>query len=163
MSRAGIHENGSLSDKIADKVVATLGSWHFIIIQTVIVAIWITLNVLKIVPPWDIYPFILLNLLFSTQAAYASPLILMAANRQSQKDRKRDNIEAIEIVELLDLQKNQLEILTRLDELQKAQMEYFQEQNAVRGEGGLELRTTLLGLLKEIASLLREIYHALVK
>ena len=64
-----------------------MGSWTFIIIQTVIVAAWITLNVIAWLRAWDPYPFILLNLLFSTQAAYAAPLILMSQNRQNERDR----------------------------------------------------------------------------
>ncbi len=64
-----------------------MGSWTFIIIQTLIVVIWMTLNVIALVQHWDVYPFILLNLLFSTQAAYAAPIIMMSQNRQSQRDR----------------------------------------------------------------------------
>ncbi|MBK9793091.1 MAG: DUF1003 domain-containing protein [Sphingobacteriales bacterium] len=64
-----------------------MGSWRFIIIQTIIVAVWMSLNVVGFVHHWDAYPFILLNLLFSTQAAYAAPIIMMAQNRQSDRDR----------------------------------------------------------------------------
>jgi len=73
--------------RIADAVVGLMGSWRFIIIQSAVVACWIVLNAAAIAFRWDPYPFILLNLLFSTQAAYASPLILMAANRSSDRDR----------------------------------------------------------------------------
>ena len=74
-------------ERIADAVARGMGSWTFIIIQTVIVAAWITLNVIAWLRAWDPYPFILLNLLFSTQAAYAAPLILMSQNRQNERDR----------------------------------------------------------------------------
>jgi uncharacterized membrane protein len=84
-----------------------MGSWRFIIWQTIIVAIWMILNVLAYVHHWDEYPFILLNLVFSTQAAYAAPIIMMAQNRQNERDRAqadsdfRTNKEAkIEIEEL---------------------------------------------------------------
>ena len=71
---------------IADKVVAGMGSWRFIIAQTIVVGLWMVTNALD-GHPWDPYPFILLNLLFSTQAAYASPLILMSANRAAERDK----------------------------------------------------------------------------
>jgi uncharacterized membrane protein len=72
--------------RIADAVTGFMGSWNFIAIQTVIVVIWIAGNV-ALFFHFDIYPFILLNLAFSTQAAYAAPLILLAATRQSDRDR----------------------------------------------------------------------------
>jgi uncharacterized membrane protein len=77
----------SFGDKLADAVAAGMGSWRFIIIQTLIVIIWMTLNVIGIMYHWDPFPFILLNLLFSTQAAYAAPIIMMSQNRQSDRDR----------------------------------------------------------------------------
>src|SRR2546430_3062441 len=125
--RSVVHENGSVSDKIADKVVSALGSWRFIIIQSFIVFLWVVFNLLAISWRWDSYPFILLNLLFSTQAAYASPLILMAANRQAQKDRKRDEIEAIEVEDVLQIQRTQLGILQELHGLQNIQMDVLRE------------------------------------
>jgi uncharacterized membrane protein len=73
--------------RIADHVTGFMGSWNFIIIQTVIVLIWIAGNVFLLTRPFDPYPFILLNLAFSTQAAYAAPLILLAGNRASIRDR----------------------------------------------------------------------------
>ncbi len=72
---------------LADAVASGMGSWKFIIIQTIIVAVWMTLNVIGIMQHWDPFPFILLNLLFSTQAAYAAPIIMMSQNRQSDRDR----------------------------------------------------------------------------
>ena len=77
----------TVGQRVADAVANTMGSWRFIIIQTVIVAVWILLNVWLLTHPFDPYPLILLNLVFSTQAAYASPLILMSQNRQAEKDR----------------------------------------------------------------------------
>lgn len=73
--------------RIADRVTGFMGSWTFIVIQTVIVIIWIAGNVFLLTRPFDPYPFILLNLAFSTQAAYAAPLILLAGNRASLRDR----------------------------------------------------------------------------
>ena len=74
--------------RIADSVAATMGSWRFIIIQTTILVIWITLNITAYVQRWDPYPFILLNLALSFQAAYAAPFIMMSQNRQQEIDRK---------------------------------------------------------------------------
>ncbi|MEA3037921.1 MAG: hypothetical protein QOE79_434 [Sphingomonadales bacterium] len=72
---------------IADAVAATMGSWPFIIIQTTILAAWITLNIVAWIRHWDPYPFILLNLALSFQAAYAAPFIMMSQNRQADVDR----------------------------------------------------------------------------
>ena len=73
--------------KIADKITKVMGSWSFIIAQTMIIIVWIIFNLTAYIYHWDPYPFILLNLLFSTQAAYAAPIIMMAQNRQNQRDR----------------------------------------------------------------------------
>ncbi len=73
--------------KIADKVAAIMGSWPFIIIQSTILLGWIILNVAAWVNHWDPYPFILLNLALSFQAAYAAPFIMMSQNRQQDIDR----------------------------------------------------------------------------
>jgi uncharacterized membrane protein len=73
--------------RIADRVTGFMGSWNFIVIQTVIVMVWIAGNAYLLTRPFDPYPFILLNLAFSTQAAYAAPLILLAGNRASLRDR----------------------------------------------------------------------------
>ncbi len=78
----------TVGQKIADKVAATMGSWPFIIIQTGILFVWIVLNVTAFVEKWDPYPFILLNLALSFQAAYAAPFIMMSQNRQQDIDRK---------------------------------------------------------------------------
>lgn len=82
------HDRRDLGARVADSVTAAFGSWTFIIIQTVIVAAWIAVNLLAVALRWDPYPFILLNLAFSTQAAYAAPLILLSQNRQSDVDRQ---------------------------------------------------------------------------
>ena len=74
---------GRLADSLADKI----GSWGFIIFQTVIVCAWMILNFVGWFNHWDPYPFILLNLVFGAQAAYAAPIIMQAQNRQSERDR----------------------------------------------------------------------------
>lgn len=73
--------------RIADAVTGFMGSWNFITIQTVIVVAWMAGNLFLLSRPFDPAPFILLNLAFSTQAAYAAPLILLAGNRQALRDR----------------------------------------------------------------------------
>jgi len=73
--------------RLANAVTGAMGSWKFIVIQTVLVAIWVVVNVIGLIARWDPYPFILLNLMFSVQAAYASPLILMAGNVAAARDR----------------------------------------------------------------------------
>lgn len=77
----------TVGQRVADKVAATMGSWPFIIVQSLILLVWIFLNVTAYVYKWDPYPFILLNLALSFQAAYAAPFIMMSQNRQSEIDR----------------------------------------------------------------------------
>lgn len=71
----------------SEAVARFLGTGRFLAIQTVVVVIWIAINATAVALRWDPYPFILLNLVFSTQAAYAAPLILLAQNRQDARDR----------------------------------------------------------------------------
>ena len=83
---------GSLYDadavgRFSEGLARFLGTGRFIVGQTVLVVVWIILNTLGLIKHWDPYPFILLNLAFSTQAAYAAPLILLAQNRQDDRDR----------------------------------------------------------------------------
>jgi uncharacterized membrane protein len=73
--------------QFAEGIARFLGTGRFLAVQTIIVAVWIALNVFAVELRWDPYPFILLNLAFSTQAAYAAPLILLAQNRQTDRDR----------------------------------------------------------------------------
>ena len=78
----------TLGQRVADGVAATMGSWRFIIIQSVLLALWIALNITAYIQRWDPYPFILLNLALSFQAAYAAPVIMMSQNRQQDIDRQ---------------------------------------------------------------------------
>jgi len=78
----------TVGQKVADKVAATMGSWKFIITQSCILAAWIVLNSIQLFfKPFDAYPFILLNLTLSFEAAFAAPFIMISQNRQAQKDR----------------------------------------------------------------------------
>ena len=108
-------ESLTFGDRIADAVANGMGSWKFIIWQSIFVVLWMILNVIAFISHWDVYPFILLNLIFSTQAAYAAPIIMMAQNRQSQRDRiqaendYQTNIDAKKEIEELQIHLNMLE------------------------------------------------------
>ena len=78
----------SFGERLADRVAAVMGSWRFIIAQSCFLAVWVILNVVAVVRHWDPYPFILLNLMLSFQAAYAAPIIMMSQNRQAAIDRQ---------------------------------------------------------------------------
>ncbi len=115
-------ESFGFGQRLADKVASGMGSWKFIIIQTFLVLVWMGLNFVGFVYHWDAYPFILLNLLFSTQAAYAAPIIMMAQNRQNERDRLqamqdyKTNVEAKEEIEFLTTRLNAIEI-EKLDKI----------------------------------------------
>ena len=79
--------NNDAVGRFAEGIARFLGTGRFLAVQTLIVIAWITINVVAVRLRWDPYPFILLNLAFSTQAAYAAPLILLAQNRQADRDR----------------------------------------------------------------------------
>ncbi|MGJ4855323.1 DUF1003 domain-containing protein [Labrys sp. KB_33_2] len=85
--RGGDQAAMSFGARVADAVAATMGSWPFIIVQSAVLAAWVVLNVIAFVQHWDPYPFILLNLALSFQAAYAAPFIMMSQNRQATIDR----------------------------------------------------------------------------
>jgi uncharacterized membrane protein len=112
----------TFGQRLSDGVANGMGSWRFIIWQTLIVILWMTLNVIAFKYKWDLYPFILLNLLFSTQAAYAAPIIMMAQNRQNERDRAhadadfRTNVEAKKEIEELLQKLNSIEV-DKLDKI----------------------------------------------
>jgi uncharacterized membrane protein len=97
----------TVGQKIADSVASGMGSWRFIIIQTLVVVVWMILNMVAFMHHWDPFPFILLNLVFSTQAACAAPIIMMSQNRSAERDRAQaqndyeTNIAAKEEIEQL--------------------------------------------------------------
>ena len=115
-------EKMKFGDKLADSVANGMGSWSFIIWQSIIVLIWMFLNIVGFVKHWDVYPFILLNLIFSTQAAYAAPIIMMSQNRQNQRDREQAqhdyqiNIDAKKEIEALQIQLSKIE-MDKLDKI----------------------------------------------
>lgn len=84
-----INDERTLGERVADRVASTVGSWPFIIIQSIVLMFWIVLNIINAVKGhWDPYPFILLNLMLSFQAAYTGPVVMMSQNRQSAIDRQ---------------------------------------------------------------------------
>ncbi|MEI6680266.1 MAG: DUF1003 domain-containing protein [Mariniphaga sp.] len=123
------HETLGYGSRLADSVAKGMGSWNFIIIQTVLVILWMGLNLVGYFYHWDVYPFILLNLVFSTQAAYAAPIIMMSQNRQNDRDRVQaqadyqTNIDAKLEIEALAIKLKSLEadkldkIIQLLDEM----------------------------------------------
>ena len=112
--------NMSFGQRLADKVANGMGSWRFIISQTILVTLWMGLNVAGFCYHWDIYPFILLNLLFSTQAAYAAPIIMMAQNRQNERDRAQAKADYQTNIDA----KNEIEqVLTRLNQIENDKLD----------------------------------------
>lgn len=79
----------SIGARVADAVATIVGSWRFIIVQSLLLAVWLAANATFGNQAWDPYPFILLNLVLSFQAAYTAPIIMMSQNRQSEIDRLR--------------------------------------------------------------------------
>jgi len=123
--------------RIADTVAATMGSWTFIIIQSIVLAIWIMLNLVAWFEHWDPYPFILLNLALSFQAAYAAPFIMISQNRQAERDRHqaeedyRTNVEAEQRIEDLQRTLAALEI-NKLDKILDLLEKHFAADRAIQ-------------------------------
>jgi uncharacterized membrane protein len=121
----------TFGERASDAFAETMGSWIFIIVQSLILVLWVIINVTAYIRHWDPYPFILLNLALSLEAAYAAPIIMMSQNRQADKDRLaaeedyRINTKAEE--ELKSVMKHleeqdemMIDILSRLEEQHKA-------------------------------------------
>ena len=137
-----VEEHLTSSQRAADAVARQIGSWRFIMIQSVILLIWLVLNSIGWIREWDPYPFILLNLVLSFQAAFTAPVIMMSQNRQEERDRidaeqdysvdRRAELEVVAIHARLDelagrqwealvtLQHEQLEVLKRIEILTTA-------------------------------------------
>jgi uncharacterized membrane protein len=115
-------EKSTIGQRLADTVANGMGSWKFIIFQSAFVVVWMLINIIAYFKHWDPYPFILLNLLFSTQAAYAAPIIMMSQNRQNDRDRAqaaedyKTNLEAKLEIEALQKQLSNIEI-EKLDKI----------------------------------------------
>ena len=118
-------DNLTVGQRIADKIAATMGSWRFIILQSTLIATWITLNCIPGIPHFDAAPFILLNLMMSFQAAYAAPVIMMSQNRQADKDRLAADLDhEVNLRNEARLEK----IIKRLDRLEKSSQQKGQKK-----------------------------------
>jgi uncharacterized membrane protein len=104
-------------ERIADRFAEIMGSWAFIITQSLILSGWIALNAIAFLRHWDPYPFILLNLALSFQAAYAAPIIMMSQNRQADKDRL--------------MAEHDYQINTKAEQEVKSIMEHLEQQDQV--------------------------------
>ncbi|MCA9925784.1 MAG: DUF1003 domain-containing protein [Anaerolineales bacterium] len=82
-----LEEQATAGQRAADWVATAVGSWHFIIGQSIMLVIWVFLNITAWTQHWDPYPFILMNLFMSLQAAFTAPVIMMSQNRQTLRDR----------------------------------------------------------------------------
>lgn len=156
-------EQLTTGDRIADAVASTVGSWRFIIIQSIFLFLWIVLNTVAWIYHWDPYPFILLNLALSFQAAYSAPFVMMSQNRQASKDRltaendyKTDlkgEQEICHIMEHLDHQDNLiLQIVEHLDQQDQAILQIvkrLEEQHKQMQDG----RNDLLAKINELIDL----------
>jgi len=80
----------TIGERTSDRITLIVGSWKFILIQSFLLVVWIILNITAWIFRWDPYPFILLNLALSFQAAYTAPIILMSQNRMAEKDRQKE-------------------------------------------------------------------------
>jgi uncharacterized membrane protein len=124
------HLHGAFGDdaygRVAERVARSLGTWQFVIGQTLLLIVWVVINanLLHLGWQWDVYPFILLNLCLSFQAAYAAPLILVAENRQAERDR---------LAEIADASHRQEEF-DRLAELQRQNTELTQQVHDLTAE-----------------------------
>lgn len=86
-TRVSVHYDPERFGRFSEAIATFLGTATYLVTQTVVVIVWIAINISAVRLRWDPYPFILLNLLFSTQASYAAPLILLAQNRQAERER----------------------------------------------------------------------------
>ncbi len=139
----------SLADRISDRVTAVIGSWNFIVIQSIIIFFWITLNISQIWLVWDPYPFIFLNLALSFQAAYTAPIIMMSQNRQNQMDRDRAELDYKTNI------KAELEIEQNLMIIQELEARILRMEKKIDNEIKVEL------IIPDIMTKLNEIQNKL--
>jgi uncharacterized membrane protein len=149
-------ERLTVGQKVADVVAANMGSWRFIIIQSLILITWIVINTVQLFfKPFDQYPYILLNLALSFQAAFAAPFIMISQNRQAEKDRltaQNDYVtdlkgeeEIRHIMEHLDHQDDLiLQIVKRLEDQHQEMMGHLRRLDpelAMKLEGNIRQET----------------------
>ncbi len=138
--------------RIAERTARFFGTPRYIIGQTVIVIVWIALNAVAVSLRWDPYPFILLNLVFSTQAAYAAPLILLAQTRQVDRDKGHtDSIEKLHEQQATTAETRERQITEAIDELRQ-----LLQSNTTLTQQDKELTEQVAGLTREIHSRLTQ-------
>jgi uncharacterized membrane protein len=131
-----LEEQSSLGQRASDWIAATVGSWQFIIAQSILLVVWVILNITAWVNHWDPYPFILMNLFLSMEAAFTAPIIMMSQNRQASRDRLESHYDFLvnqkaeeeirAILEHLDAQNNALsEIHRLLNQLQQTESDTY--------------------------------------
>jgi uncharacterized membrane protein len=135
---------------LAERFARFFGTPRFIIGQTILVALWIAANAAAFSFQWDPYPFILLNLAFSTQAAYAAPLILLAATREAERDKIRDTA----------LRSHHDAEVQRQEEFEARQLEVLRHERAM-AEQHLEMLAQNTRLTEQIARLTNELHQAI--
>jgi uncharacterized membrane protein len=140
------HHSRTFGERVADGFAATVGSWKFIIAQSVLLALWVVLNLIAWSRHWDPYPFILLNLALSFQAAYASPIIMMSQNRQARLSERRNRLDLQ--INLLSEQENtqMLGLLRKIAE--RLEIEHDNEPN-LDALGEATDPTKVVGLIDE--------------
>jgi uncharacterized membrane protein len=138
--------------RAAEKAARFFGTPRYIIGQTIMVIVWIALNSVAIVAQWDPYPFILLNLAFSTQAAYAAPLILLAQTRQAARDKA-----------LGDQLETHREDVERRATQRVAQLKTETDKLEALLEANTDLTRQDKDLTEQVATLTREIHTLLTK
>ena len=136
----------------AEKAARFFGTPQYIVGQTILVAVWIALNSVAVMRHWDPYPFILLNLAFSTQAAYAAPLILLAETRQAARDKMSG--------EMTEKHRDQTE---RAAERRVAAIKAETDKLEALLESNTDLTRQDKELTEQVAALTREINAALTK
>ena len=161
----------TFEQRLADRVTNSIGSWTFIIVQSTILLVWIVVNTIAWRQHWDPYPFILLNLVLSFQAAYAAPIIMMSQNRQNAKDREKaeadyavdrqaeldiaavharlDELTDRQWAALLDAQQQQLEVLSRIEALTHEVHQATIRHNSSPAAGPQELGSSFPRLTEE--------------
>src|SRR5690242_7783408 len=99
-------ETTTFGERIADRITTGMGSWKLIIGQAVFTGMWIVLNIVGLVGHWDHYPFVLLNLVYSFQAGFTGPILLLSSNRQAARDRANLERDLAVDIEALNLMKS---------------------------------------------------------
>jgi len=128
------HDEATLGERVADKAASGIGAWWLLGIQSVFLSIWVVINSIEFFThKWDVYPFILLNLAFTIQAAFTGPVLLLSGNRQAQKDRLRleHTAEVAEAAEKATLEI--LEEIARNTEATLQVLEHLKKRKTARG------------------------------